>query len=340
MTPLERTTSSFLSITTAVLLLAFTAGCTGDASPQQEATAQVTEQADTSWTTFITPEELQTRLDDPNLVVVDARPAEQYKKGHIPGAINLPGSAWRTPSRKPGEGPSKYIFRTADNTVDVERYEQFLGEAGISNSSDVVVYGDFGGNKTGTVPVMILKGLGHEDAYFLDGVGLKEWKEAGYEVGTSYNTRKPTTFNADLVSPFVWTTEDVLQGIDRQNVVIVDTRSKAEYTGENPRSNLRAGHIPGAIRVNYSDLMNWENRTTLPPSKAQQVLNRKGLRGKQDTTYVLHCQTATRVSENYLVMKDLGYKNVAVYDASWHDYGNREDTPIVTGQKRYASAAE
>ncbi|PSQ77942.1 MAG: hypothetical protein BRD37_03855 [Bacteroidetes bacterium QH_8_67_23] len=46
---------------------------------------------------------------------------------------------------------------------------------------------------------------------------------------------------------------------------------------------------------------------------------------------MLHCQTATRVSENYLVMKDLGYENVAVYDASWHDWGNREDTPIVQG---------
>lgn len=305
----------------------FAAGCTQNEAAEPESDAA----EPASWTTFVTPEELHARLDDENLVIVDARPAEQYEEGHIPGAINLPGSDWRTPSAEPGEGQSKYLFRKADNSVDTERYERFLGEAGIGSDSDVVVYGDFAGNKTGTVPVMILKGLGHESAYFLDGVGLEEWKEAGYEVSTESNELPPATFEASLDSNFIWNLDDVLEGIDRENVVIVDTRSIEEYTGENPRDNKRAGHIPGAVRVNYSDLMDWEERKTLPPSEAQRVLNEKGLIDKEETTYVLHCQTSTRVSENYLVMKELGYENVAVYDASWFEYGNRDDTPIVTG---------
>jgi thiosulfate/3-mercaptopyruvate sulfurtransferase len=316
-------------------------GCTpserpGDAPSEDAPAAQATaaNTAPSSWDTFITAETLRDWKGTSDLVIVDARSPEKYKAGHIPGAINVPGSKWRTPSRKPGEGPSKYIFRTADGSPDVQRYERFLSQAGIGDDSRVVVYGSFGGNKTSTVPVMILRWLGHEKTYFLDGVGLKQWEEAGYEGSTTSHESAPATFTANADSNFVWNRKDVLRGIDKQNVVIVDTRSKAEYTGENPRDNERGGHVPGAVRVNYSDLMHWPDRTTLSPAKAQQVLQEKGLTGKEDTTYVLHCQTSTRVSENYLVMKDLGYENVAIYDASWHEWGNRADTPIVTGPER------
>ncbi|PSQ69266.1 MAG: hypothetical protein BRD29_02055, partial [Bacteroidetes bacterium QH_2_67_10] len=286
-----------------------------------------------SWDAFIDAPTLKNwKASESNLVIVDARPAKKYEAGHIPGAVNVPGSQWRTPSRSPGEGPSKYIFRTeGGNKPDVARYERFLSKNGIDDSSRVVVYGDYGGNKTSTLPVMLLRWLGHEDAHFLDGVGLQQWKRAGYGVSTEPRTLSEASFTADPQKNFLWTTEEVKSALDKENVVIVDTRSKAEYTGENARKNDRGGHIPGAVRVNYSDLMHWPDRTTLSPQKAQAVLDEKGLSAKADTTYVLHCQTSTRVSENYLVMKDLGYENVAVYDASWHDWGNREDTPIVTG---------
>ena len=301
-----------------------------DASSQTPVTSA--SNSDATWNAFVDAETLHDwKTSDSSLVVVDARPAEAYEAGHIPGAINVPGARWRTPSRKPGEGPSKYIFRTADGAPDVARYERFLEKVGIDDSSRVVVYGDHGGSKTGTLPVMLLRWLGHNQAHFLDGVGLEQWKRAGYAVSTQPRTLATATYEAQPDADFLWTTDDVRAALGRENVVIVDTRSEDEYTGANLRSNRRGGHIPGAVRVNYSDLMHWPDRTTLPPSEAQQVLREKGLTSKTDITYVLHCQTATRVSENYLVMKDLGYERVAVYDASWHDWGNRDDTPIVQG---------
>ncbi|MEO3778476.1 metalloregulator ArsR/SmtB family transcription factor [Micromonospora sp. B11E3] len=38
----------------------------------------------------VTVDQLRTRLDDPGVVVVDVRPAREYARGHIPGAVNLP----------------------------------------------------------------------------------------------------------------------------------------------------------------------------------------------------------------------------------------------------------
>lgn len=43
------------------------------------------------------PVELKRAIDDGSVVVVDVRAAEDYKKGHIPGAISLPEALWKTP---------------------------------------------------------------------------------------------------------------------------------------------------------------------------------------------------------------------------------------------------
>ena len=40
--------------------------------------------AETDW--------LAQHLDDSNVRIVDARPPQQYGAGHIPGAVNLPGT--------------------------------------------------------------------------------------------------------------------------------------------------------------------------------------------------------------------------------------------------------
>jgi rhodanese-related sulfurtransferase len=37
------------------------------------------------------------KADEDNLLVVDVRAAEDYAKGHIPGAINLPRERWQNP---------------------------------------------------------------------------------------------------------------------------------------------------------------------------------------------------------------------------------------------------
>ena len=42
------------------------------------------------------PVELSRNLQRPDIAVIDVREAEDYQKGHIPGAINLPHDRWAT----------------------------------------------------------------------------------------------------------------------------------------------------------------------------------------------------------------------------------------------------
>lgn len=49
------------------------------------------------WISDLSTEELKQRLDQPRkIVVVDTRTAQEYRQGHISGAINLPSDKFET----------------------------------------------------------------------------------------------------------------------------------------------------------------------------------------------------------------------------------------------------
>ncbi|MEL7237342.1 MAG: rhodanese-like domain-containing protein [Planctomycetota bacterium] len=291
-------------------------------------------EAPTRFASFLTPGELlDLQSANPNLVIVDARKPAEYAAGHIPGAINLPGKHLRTAKAKPGQGDSQYLFRDVSGEIDVPRYEQLLGEAGLTKDTPVVVYGNHAGKGDGTVPAMILDVLGHEDVRFLDGVGLSNWQAAGFEVSTEPTVLPTATYTADVDSDFLWNLDEVLASVGDESVVFYDTRSLPEYDGtDTKRGNARPGHIPGAVRGNYADFLD-DAKNLKPRDEVEAILADHGVIAALDEgkTVVMYCQTSTRVSLPYLVLRDLGYDNVAVYDASWHEYGNRDDTPVETG---------
>ncbi|MEM0966458.1 MAG: rhodanese-like domain-containing protein [Verrucomicrobiota bacterium] len=278
------------------------------------------------WKTYVTASQVAELLEKPNTLAIDVRSADEYAAGHIPGAINLPGSRWRTPKAKPGKGESQYIFRDSDEKPDVQKYESFLSQAGVKNSHDIIVYGNHAGKTDGSVPAMILEWLGHENIAFLNGIGVDQWTGAGFNLTDQPRTLEPSSYVASPIPGYIWNLGQVLGSLDDPNVVFVDTRTEAEYVGENKRDNARGGHIPGAIRFDYVDGLDPDTMEVLPAEVIQAELDERGI--TRDQTIVLYCQTSTRVSLHALALKDLGYDNVVVYDASWFEYGNRDDTPI------------
>lgn len=302
------------------------------------ATAPAQPRADAEWFYFTTPErvrELQQTHD--NLLIVDVRSPEQYREGHIPGAINLPGADWRTPKAKPSRGESQYLFRNPDGSPDIARYEQLLSEAGIGNQHHVIIYGNHAGKSDGSIPAMILRWLGHEKVQFLDGLGLEQWQKAGYPVSTEIRVAEPAVFRADPVEGFVWNLKDVQENLRNPEVLFYDTRSVEEYTGVNLRDNRRGGRIPGAVLCDYADFLT-EDKTVKSSEAVREILSERGI--TPDKTIVLYCQTSTRVSLPYLALTELGYDDVVVYDASWHEYGNRDDTLVETEEATETELAE
>lgn len=310
------------SIVSPLLLLALT--CAAAYSDQPP--GRVAEAATQHWSSLITAKALNERSGHPNLLIIDARSPKEYAAGHIPGAINLPGAEWRTPPAKPGSGQiGQRIFRKDDGTVDVERYEKFLSTAGVKPEHEIVVYGNYAGKADGSIPAAILLKLGHENVAFLDGVGIDEWRKAGYQVSTEATKLPPSKYTAHPDLKRLWSREDVLKNLDNPDVIIIDSRTPEEFAGADLRGNKRGGHIPGAILLNAEEFLDKTSHTTIDAEAAREKIEAAV---PKDKTVVIYCQSGTRCSHKELMLKDLGYKHVVLYDASWQEWGNCEDTPV------------
>lgn len=280
------------------------------------------------WSTLITAQELNARRERPNLLIIDARSPAEYAAGHLPGAINLPGSQWRTAATKnpAKDGIGQRIFRKEDGTLDAGRYETFLSQAGVRNDHEIVVYGNHAGKADGSVPAAILLKLGHTKVAFLDGIGIEAWKAAGLAVSTEARTLPASQYKSAADPKKLWSLEDVKQNLQKEDVVFLDSRTPEEYAGTALRDNKRGGHIPGAVLLNSEDFLDPKSKATITPEEAKKKL--QALNIPKDKKIVIYCQSGTRCSHKELILKDLGYQNVFLYDASWQEWGNREDTPI------------
>jgi len=121
------------------------------------------------------------------------------------------------------------------------------------------------------------------------------------------------------------------------SVQIVDARTAKEFRGEEIRA-IRGGHIPGAIPIHYME--NWVDPDAQAKLDKKVVSNKDGMnlkpRGQLQALYakldpkketIVYCQSGVRASETATILKELGYKNVRVYDSSWLGYGNTLDAP-------------
>jgi thiosulfate/3-mercaptopyruvate sulfurtransferase len=284
---------------------------------------------DAAWTTLITAQELHERIADPQVLVIDVRGVREYASGHIPGAINLPGREWRTPPAPRGQIGQK-IFRRADGTIDAERYGKLLSAAGVQPESRVVIYGAQAGRTDGSVPASILLKLGHKDVAFLDGVGLNEWRTAGYPVSRKPRTLPASRYTVHANDERLWSYEKVIANLENPEVVIVDSRTPAEFVGRDLRGNKRGGHIPGAISLNVADFVNRATGRTIDRDSARERIESQV---PKDKTVLIYCQSGTRSSHKDLILQDLGYENVVVYDVGWQEWGNRSDTPVEVGNR-------
>lgn len=238
-----------------------------------------------------------------------------YSDGHVPGAVNLGGDC------------SKVLRTKEDDTVfkDTKKYEQILGNAGISTGNTVVVYGDIPRITNATVGFWILEYLGQKDVRFLNG-GIKAWEDAGKKLDTAETKLPPKHYKVHIVRSRIATTEEVLKIAKGavKGTQIVDARTPAEYAGTDMRAK-RGGHIPHCV-LNVSHTELYDKAT----GKIKSMDDLEKLFGNlnKNKRVIPHCQTGTRSTLSYLAFRLMGFKDPANYDDSWIIWGNSEDTPI------------
>ena len=121
----------------------------------------------------------QADLEDPDMVLVDARHPDDYKAGHIPGAIVL----WWKDFGDP-------------NLLGVVRLDKILGRKGLSENRKIVVYDDAQSSKGVAARIFwMLEYLGCKNVRILNG-GWCKWLADGRPAEKAINSLPPATFSA------------------------------------------------------------------------------------------------------------------------------------------------
>lgn len=273
---------------------------------------------------LVTPIELDKLMKDSktDVVLFDIRKGVDYALGHIKGAYNL----WRA-DYSAKEGEYEYGGMRSDVTV----MESILSNAGATADSLVVVYSNkdqYDANRF----YWQLKLIGHKNVRMLDG-GVDNWTATGFDTTLATPDSKDSGYKAKRADAedMVATLDEMKTAVEGEEVIIIDTRSIEEATGEKLKSGAyRKGRIPTGIWLEYKNNLN-EDKTFKSVDELKKVYEDLGI--TKDKKIIAYCQSGVRSSQTYFVLTELlGYENVENYDGSWIQWSFDESLPLETGE--------
>lgn len=269
---------------------------------------------------LIDAEQLVPHLGNDKLRIVDLSRASVYDQLHIPHALHL----------KP-----KFLVRQDEQATgllpDVEGLQELIRYLNISSEHHVVVYDDEGGAWAGRL-IWNLHCLGFENTSLLNG-GIHAWLAAGLPTTSDVEQFEPvnTLVQVDQAKIQQYRIEyaELLEKVQSSQVQLWDCRTEDEYTGLRLAAR-RGGHIPNALHFEWSTALNRENHLRLHPlERTQQRLEQLGFNLNEPV--VVYCQSHHRSGLAYILGRLLGW-NIQAYDGAWSEWGNRLDSPIITGE--------
>lgn len=268
---------------------------------------------------FATTEELSSLIKQKDIVVIDARSAEDFQKLHIQNAVNIPKSQFREP-----KALNEILKYKSENGffIPPAMAEKILGNAGIDANTRVIVY-DSITFPDASIIWALLKYYGHDNVQVLKG-GFEKWVSEGRSVSSMPSKIQKKSFVAKPRIEMVASREWLIK--NRENVIILDMRSFDEYVGVNPAGNPRGGHLPGAVSLDWTHLAG--NETVKSPAEIQAILAEAGVTKNKEV--VAYCNIGFgRSTYGMMVLSMLGY-NARVYGGSFEDWSNADDLEVAT----------
>ncbi len=273
---------------------------------------------------LVDTKEVADHLGDPTVRLIELRAKgaagyEEYKKGHILGAVYL---NW--------QDIDDVTSNQKGLPVDQAKAEALFSKLGVDENTRVIAYDDSGGLWAARL-FFVLEFFGHKKVAVLNG-GINKWMKESRPLSTEEPKVSPKKFVARPNPKLIATAEWVRDNLKNPAVCLVDARTPDEYAGkkthpakEQDLEIKRGGRIPGAVLINWADTIN-EDKSFKSAEELQKMFTQAG--ATKDREIVTYCRTGVRAAHDYFVARLLGYEKVRNYDGSWVDWGNRPDLPL------------
>lgn len=277
---------------------------------------------------------LEAHLADPDLRVYDCTTYLRYEEGtgrpyrvengradweagHIPGSVYLDLQA----DFSDDGAPTRFMRLSPEATAAA------FARSGVGEGTRIILY-------SRASPVWatrfwwMLRWIGFDNAAILDG-GFDNWMAESRPVTTGASSYPPATLTPQPRPGLFVEKDTMVAAIGDHGVCSLNALAADLHNGQNSRYG-RPGRIPGSTNVPAAALFNPETKTLLPPQVVADTFRAAGAEpGKRILNY---CGGGIAATLDAFLQHQLGYTDIAVYDASMSEWAKDQSLPLEAGQ--------
>jgi thiosulfate/3-mercaptopyruvate sulfurtransferase len=276
--------------------------------------------------TLVSTDWLATHLNDPDLRILDGSwflpqmgldAKATYDAKHIPGARFFD------------------VDDIADNRSELphmapptEKFISRMRAMGVGDGHQVVIYAQ---HSVFSAPRVwwLFRLMGKTDVAVLDG-GLPKWEAEGRPLEDLPPMVRDRHMTVQRQSGLVKDVTQVAHASKLGDHEIIDARTHGRFIGqdEEPRPNLRKGHIPGSKNVPWDMLLS--DGKMKSPDALRAIFEGAGVDLSKPA--ITTCGSGVNAALLAFALELTGKSDWAVYDGAWAEWGMYNDLRVATGE--------
>jgi thiosulfate/3-mercaptopyruvate sulfurtransferase len=276
--------------------------------------------------TLVSTDWLATHLNDPDLRILDGSwflpqmgldARATYDAKHIPGARFFD------------------VDDIADNRSELphmapptEKFISRMRAMGVGDGHQVVIYDQ---HSVFSAPRVwwLFRLMGKTDVAVLDG-GLPKWEAEGRPLEDLPPMVRDRHMTVQRQSGLVKDVTQVAHASKLGDHEIIDARAHGRFIGqdEEPRPNLRKGHIPGSKNVPWDMLLS--DGKMKSPDALREIFEGAGVDLSKPA--ITTCGSGVNAALLAFALELTGKSDWAVYDGAWAEWGMYNDLRVATGE--------